>query len=114
MAKNQWLWLLTLVLGATQVGCKDCQDEKDAMEAFLAEPSHLTCESDADCTVVSVGCTQVRGAFCAQMPLNKSAAASSGWKNVRSAAGDCDGESCVICDAALIPECKQGFCGGPR
>lgn len=112
MAKNALLWALSLLLGATHVGCKDCQDETDAMHSFLVEPAHLGCESSEDCTVVTVGC-HVRDAFCGQMQLNKTAAASSGWKNVRSAANDCEDESCDVCSAALIAQCKEGFCGGP-
>lgn len=116
VAKNKVLSLLSLLLGAAQVGCQDdCLDEKDAMQSFLVEPAHLTCESNEDCTVVTVGCipVDVHGALCGQVPLNKSAAASSEWKSLRSAADDCAGQNCGMCDAALTAWCKEGFCGGP-
>src|SRR4051812_17041307 len=111
VAKNQWLWMLSLVLGAAQVGCQDdCLDEKDAMESFLVKPAHLTCESNEDCAVVTVGCIPVEapGALCGQVPLNKSAAASSEWKSLRSAADACAGQSCGMCAAALLPQCSEG------
>jgi hypothetical protein len=112
MAKNNVVWMLSLLLGTSQVGCgNDCQDERDAMQAFLVEPSHLSCAADDDCTVVTVGCAEVPRAFCGQVILNKTAAASSSWKNLRSAADDCVGVDCEVCTAALAPQCKQGLCG---
>lgn len=117
MGKNGLLWVLSLLLGAALVGCQDdCMDEKKAMESFLVEPAHLTCESNEDCTVVTVGCVpvDVPGSLCGQAQLNKSAAASSEWQRLRSDADDCAGKSCAVCDAALLPGCSDGFCGGPR
>lgn len=113
MAKSNLVWMVSLLLGASQAGCEDdCQDERDAMQAFLVEPSHLSCTGNADCTVVTVGCAEVSRSFCGQATLNKAAAASSSWESLRSAAVDCVG-GCAVCSAALLPECKQGFCGGP-
>jgi hypothetical protein len=113
VAKNNLVWMLSLLLGTSQVGCQDdCKDEGDAMQAFLVEPSHLSCASNDDCTVVTSGCAEVPRAFCGQVQLNKTAAASNSWKNLRSAADDCAGDKCAVCDAALLPGCKEGFCGG--
>jgi hypothetical protein len=111
------LWMLSLLLGVALVACQDdCMDEKKAMESFLVEPAHLTCESNEDCTVVTSGClpVDVPGALCGQAHLNKSAAASSEWKRLLSTADDCWGQSCVTCTAALTPGCRDGFCGGPH
>ncbi|MES1187593.1 MAG: hypothetical protein ABUL60_27490 [Myxococcales bacterium] len=113
IVKNNWVWMLPLLLGTSLVGCDpDCQEERDAMQAFLVEPSHLSCASNEDCAVVNVGCVNVSRAFCGQAALNKTAAASSSWKSLRSDADDCVGANCGQCAAALLPWCKEGFCGG--
>ena len=50
MTRRQWATLGFLMLAATQVGCDDdCLDERDAMQAFLTDASHLTCKGRARC-----------------------------------------------------------------
>src|SRR3954468_1412417 len=113
MTKRPWATLGFLMLAATQVGCDDdCLDEKETMQAFLTDASHLTCKGTEDCVVVSTGCVPVERGLCGQAALNQTAAASTEWKRIQAASHDCMGGSCAQCAAGLINQCHEGFCGG--
>lgn len=113
MGKSKWVTLGLLLLSGAQLACKDaCMDEKEAMQAFLTDTSHLTCAGNEDCVVVSTGCVPVSRGLCGQAALNKTAAASGAWKQLQADARDCDDGECAQCAAALLPNCNEGFCGG--
>ncbi len=107
------LGLALLLLGTSLMACGDCSDETAAADRFIEDPTHRTCQSDADCSVVSTGCNDVSRGLCGQAPLSSVAAASEEWLALSQDLNDCDDGSCEKCAALLLPRCLEGFCGGP-
>ena len=105
-----------LLLGASATGCAggDCKDELEAANAFLDKPANLACQSNEDCVVVSTGCQTVARGLCGQAQLSRQAASSKEWSKLSGALRDCESGSCAQCDAALVPSCTDGMCGGPQ
>ena len=103
------LIILFQALGLT--ACGDCSEEIEAAEAYLDDPAHLTCASDADCEVVHTGCHTFERGLCGQSNLSKSAAGAKQWSELSAELRDCE-DSCSQCRAALQPTCSDGFCGG--
>ena len=104
--------MAALAVAAGLTACGNCDDETAAAEQFLSTPSNLTCQSDADCEVVSTGCTHPARSLCGQALLNHTAAASDHWKALQPDLVDCDNK-CEQCAAGLLVKCSSGFCGGP-
>jgi len=102
-----------VALGLLVGGCTgDCSDEIAEGQKFLDEPANLACESDADCEVVSTGCHTYAHGICGQAQVSRTAAASARWKTIQDNLDDCGITGCAQCDAALIPHCVEGSCGG--
>jgi hypothetical protein len=97
-----------VIAGCESDSCDD--DIVDRAGAFV--DGHQSCQTDEDCTVVSDSCGEVPGGYCGQLPMNREGAESAEWKNLERALRDCAPSSCVVCDAALVPTCKDGSCGG--
>jgi hypothetical protein len=108
-------WGFALILLVQAVGlaaCGDCSDEIEAAKAYLDDPAHLACTSEADCEVVFTGCHTFERGLCGQSSLSKSAAGAEHWSELSGDLRGCEEESCAQCRAALVPECSDGFCGG--
>jgi len=103
---------LLIVAVGLLAACGDCSDEIDAARSFLDTPANLSCQTDADCVVVSTGCETFARGICAQSQLNRGAAVSAKWQRLSQGLKDCTNE-CAQCAAALIVKCNGGFCGGP-
>lgn len=113
MLKTRWLLVLGMSFGAASLsGCGDCSDEAKAASAFLEDRANLTCQTDADCVVVSTGCARPARSLCGQAALSKAAANSEKWQHLQSDLTNCE-SNCDVCAAALLPKCSEGFCGGP-
>lgn len=97
----------TLLGGA--MACSDCSEETARVQAFLADPVNLQCESDDDCVVESTNCIPIESAYCGQVALNAEAAASQEWKEMQSDATVCSGD-CSVCLALKVASCKDGLC----
>lgn len=93
------------------LSCGDCDFERKRVEAFLADDANFVCETDDDCTATSVGCLQIEGESCGQIPFSKRAEKSQEWQEIRSELADCLGvDKCVTCDAGLLVTCNNGSC----
>ncbi|HET7539195.1 MAG TPA: hypothetical protein VFK05_04965 [Polyangiaceae bacterium] len=112
LARCELRTMAAVLLSAWLSGCGDCEDETAAAAHFLAAPANISCQSDADCEVVSTGCGHPARSLCSQAQLNHVAAASDGWKALQDALRDCD-DSCSRCFALVTAKCTSGFCGGP-
>jgi len=94
-------------------GCSTCDAESiDRAVAFI--DAHQSCETDADCVVVSDMCEEIPGGWCGQIPMNRQGAESSEWRTLADDVQKCGPESCAQCVGALIPSCSNGSCGGRR
>ena len=103
--------LLALLVG----GCtNDCSDEIAEGQKFLDDPANLTCQSNADCEVVSTGCHTYAHGICGQAQVNRTAAATAKWKAIQAGLDDCGMTSCGQCAAALVAQCANLQCGGAR
>jgi hypothetical protein len=103
--------LIILVQGLGLTACGDCSDEIEAAGAYLDDPAHLACTSDADCEVVFTGCHTFERGLCGQSILSKSAAGSKQWSELADELHGCE-DSCPQCLVARLPGCIDGFCGG--
>jgi len=105
--------LTALAVSMLLTACSgNCDDETEAAQRFLSKATNLSCQSDSDCEVVSIGCGQPARSFCGQAQLNHTAAASASWKVVQDHLKGCS-NTCSQCAALLNPACRDGFCGGP-
>ncbi|MES1178163.1 MAG: hypothetical protein ABUL62_27815 [Myxococcales bacterium] len=107
------LFIAGVVFGATAAlqGCNsDCGGEYERARQFVENPANLSCQTDNDCVVVGTGCQQFQRGVCNQIGLNRSAAASSKWRQLNQELSDCQGDDCTHCAAALILHCNQGQC----
>jgi len=102
---------VAIALSVWLPACGDCEDETAVAEKFLETPTNLSCQSNADCEVVSTGCGHPARSSCGQAQLNHPAAASSQWKRLQADLVNCDNK-CEQCGAALLPTCSNGLCGG--
>ena len=100
--------LAWVVLGGA-IACSDCSFEAERVEAFLAVSANQACEDVDDCVVESLNCVQIDSAYCGQVVLNGTAAASGEWQELKSEAIACSG-SCSVCLAQRIARCEQGLC----
>jgi hypothetical protein len=92
--------------------CGDCEKAAAEAEAFLADEANQRCQSDADCVVVHTGCASVKGSYCGQVGLNRTAAKSEAWQELSEFDGCAD--SCTQCAAALVVQCgDNGLCWEP-
>jgi hypothetical protein len=109
-----WMKLMALAAVALAVtGCEsDSCDEALIDRAGAFVDAHQSCETDADCTVVSDYCGEVPGGYCGQLPMSLEGAESAEWKELERALSGCAPSSCAVCGAALVPTCKEGSCGG--
>jgi hypothetical protein len=101
-----------LVLAAmAAAGCKagSCDDELvDRAVAFMK--AHQSCTVDADCVVAWDYCETLPGGYCGQLSMNREGSDSSEWKVIAQELDDCAPDGCTVCEAGLIPACKDGFC----
>lgn len=112
MLRASWLVVGIFQVAGALGGCSNCDDEVAAANSFLEDPTNLVCQSDEDCAVVPTGCAEPWRSSCGQAVLNRDAAASGKWQQISDGLADCAG-SCAQCLAALLPQCSEGFCGGP-
>lgn len=109
-------WINALVaLGLSSFAMLSCDADSgceagtvDRALAFL--DAHQSCETNADCAVVSDFCGELPGGFCGQLAISREGAESAEWKAIEQRLRECSSSSCVVCDAALVPTCKSGFC----
>ena len=105
---------VALLMAGGVVGCgEDCSDEAAAARQFLETPANLSCASSDDCVVVGTGCEEFPKSFCGQVQLNRQAAESSRWRELSNDLSSCHSDTCAQCLARLLPQCIDGFCGGP-
>ena len=109
-----WIKLVAFAAVALAIaGCESdsCDEEVvDRAEAFV--DAHQSCQSNDDCTVVSDSCGEIPGGFCGQLAMNREGAESAEWKARQRELHACAPSSCVVCDAALVPTCKDNSCRG--
>jgi|SRR4051812_46410127 hypothetical protein len=106
--------VLVVIGGAAALGCKagQCEPELvDRAEGFLE--AHQSCESDADCVIVSDFCGTLPNGYCGQLVMNREGKASAEWTDISDALNDCAPTECTVCLAARGVGCKDGSCGGP-
>ena len=102
------------VAGPGASGCSDnvrAQETVDRAVAFME--AHQSCETDADCAVVSDFCETLPGGFCGQLTMSRAGEESAEWRSITAELEECSPEKCAQCLAALVPVCFEGSCGGP-
>lgn len=102
--------LSALVFSVWLAGCHDCEEETAAAEQFLTTPANLSCQTDADCTVVSTGCGRPPSSSSGQAVLNRTAAASDRWKLLQSNLSNCE-DTCLQSAILVNSSCSSGVCG---
>lgn len=107
-----WIKLVALAAVALAIaGCdSDSCDEEVVDRAGAFVDAHQSCQTNDDCTVVSDFCGEVPGGFCGQLSMNREGAESAEWKARERALKACAPSSCTVCDAALLPTCKDNSC----
>lgn len=99
------------LLTSVAFGCADCEFEANQIERFLGAPINQVCSSDSDCVVeVVANCLEIDSAFCGQITLNRTAAQSAHWQDLKADAQDCNIGSCAQCGALRIAKCTDGTC----
>lgn len=115
LASIRLLALASLAAAAALLAsCKaqSCDPEPvDRAEAFLE--AHQSCETDADCVVVTDFCGTLPNGYCGQLVMNQQGKSSSEWADISDVLKDCSPEECTVCLAARVPACNDGRCGGP-
>jgi len=109
------LLLVCSCFGIAASGCRHCDETYQEADDFLSDPTNLECAVDEDCLVEVYNCAELDVAYCGQVTLSKTAAASSEWRDIRVDLRSCGkGSSCTVCDAALVPTCAAGHCSSPN
>jgi hypothetical protein len=103
--------LLAAAVGAT--GCRSSCDQETVDRAVAILEANQSCETDADCRVVSDFCEELPGGWCGQLVMNRQGVESAEWKAVSAELKDCGPSECTQCLGALVPTCSNGSCGGP-
>jgi hypothetical protein len=100
------------------VGAPSCSSECDEVLIDGAREfinAHQQCQTDNDCAVGHVGCSELPGSFCGQVTLNRDAAQSEKWQIFEQKLSECgSGHECAVCAGALVPSCTEGSCGGAQ
>ena len=105
-----WVGIVVVALS----GCSDevcSEDTVDRAVAFME--THQSCETDADCVIVSDFCKTLPGGFCGQLTMSRDGEQSAEWRAITAELDECSPEECTQCLAALEPSCFEGSCGGP-
>jgi len=72
--------------------------------------AHQSCETDADCVIVSDYCETLPSGTCGQLIVSRDGAASADWKSLDARLRACAPGDCIVCNAAVIPACSNGSC----
>lgn len=91
-------------------GCASGCDQATLDRAVAFLDTHQTCETDADCVVVSDQCGELPGGYCGQLAMNRTGSESAEWKALTKELSDCAADSCSACLAALVPSCTDNVC----
>jgi hypothetical protein len=103
--------LLAAAVGV--MGCRSTCDRDTVDRAAAILEANQSCETDADCRVVSDFCEELPGGWCGQLVMNRQGTESAEWKAVSAELKDCGPSECTQCLGALVPTCSNGSCGSP-
>jgi len=109
----QKLLVLLLIWGGSGIvvsGCRHCDDTHREANAFLSDPSNQECTVDDDCVIETHNCSDLDDAYCGQITLSRTAAASAEWQDIRTDLRSCAKDPCDVCLARRIPNCSNGHC----
>jgi hypothetical protein len=91
-------------------GCADGCDQETIDRAVAFIEANQSCETDADCVVVSDSCGELPGGYCGQLSINRAGSESAKWRSLSRELSDCAPDSCAVCAAALVPTCTDNLC----
>lgn len=112
MKTDFFLLSMSLVLTALSSGCGDCTEASEDADAFVNNPDNQQCETTADCVIENAACSEMTTAFCGQVALSATAAASEEWADLKNGLDACP-DSCSVCAAQRNPSCEDGLCARP-
>lgn len=109
----RWVVVMAIVgVSAASYGCSTGCDDETVSRAVAFLEMNQACAVDADCVVVSDFCEELPSGYCGQLTMNRSGAESAEWKALSDELDECAPSKCTVCDAALVPSCRAGSCGG--